>query len=180
LVCLRSRGPPGGPRNSPKPRQIVAGGLPGAPGPPRARVLVREAWGVRSGLAGGSSGFLVSPRKFPRPAWGHGEESGRRKPASRSPPLSFRLSRAPPEIVFVCFILDNAWPWLLGLDVSVEVRPFCFFICERERELSLDLRHQVVCRSTVKASEFCMPAKGSRAHGTSQVHPDPPGPGPKP
>ena len=36
------------------------------------------------------------------------------------------VSRAPPEIVFVCFILDNAWPWLLGFDVSVEVRPVCF------------------------------------------------------
>ena len=76
------------------------------------------------------------------------------------------VSRARPEIVFVCFIFDNAWPWLLGFDVSVEVRPFCFScVRERERELSLDLRHQVVCRSTVKASEFCMPAKGSRAHG---------------
>ena len=37
-----------------------------------------------------------------------------------------------------------------------------FHLCvrERERELSLDLRHQVVCRSTVKASEFCMPRRG--------------------
>ena len=81
------------------------------------------------------------------------------------PAAEFRsVSRAPPEIVFVCLILDNAWPWLLGFDVSVEVRPVCFS-CVRERELSLDLRHQVVCRCTVKAYEFCMPAKGSRAHG---------------
>ena len=36
------------------------------------------------------------------------------------------VSRALPEIVFVCVILDNAWPWLLGFDVSVEVRPACF------------------------------------------------------
>ena len=51
------------------------------------------------------------------------------------------VSRAPPEIVFVCLIFDNAWPWLLGFDVSVEVRPVCF-MCERERE-----RERVVARS---------------------------------
>ena len=43
------------------------------------------------------------------------------------------VSRAPPEIVFVCLILDNAWPWLLGFDVPVEVRPVCFS-CVRGRE----------------------------------------------
>ena len=44
------------------------------------------------------------------------------------------VSRALPEIVFVCVILDNAWPWLLGFDVSVEVRPACFSLSDRHIE----------------------------------------------
>ena len=44
------------------------------------------------------------------------------------------VSRALPEIVFVCVILDNAWPWLLGFDVSVEIRPACFSLSDRHIE----------------------------------------------
>ena len=50
--------------------------------------------------------------------------------ASRSPPLSVGL--CPGLLPKLCLLV--LWPWLLGFDVSVEVRPACFSLSDRHIE----------------------------------------------
>jgi hypothetical protein len=74
LFCLRSRGPPGGPRRPREGPRIALEGFPGAPGPPRAQVKnLKTHTFCRALLSGISVGFRSGalhnrPSGHPRPA----------------------------------------------------------------------------------------------------------------